>query len=86
MRHLFLIFFLITTFACSNNDSIVTSSFIEEPTQEELRAAMRFHGILVAKQDENYEWYFIRDGKRCPLFAYLKRPDNKLSNPPENNS
>jgi len=42
-----------------------------EPTCIELRKAMRFHGILFAKEDENHEWYFIREGKRCRLFAYL---------------
>jgi hypothetical protein len=73
MRYLFLIILLITTFGCSNHESKVSLSNPEEPTREELRNAMRFHGILVAKQDENYEWYFMRQGKRCPLFAYLKK-------------
>jgi hypothetical protein len=73
MRYLFLIILLITTFACSNPESKVSLSNSEEPTREELRNAMRFHGILVAKQDENYKWYFMREGKRCPLFAYLKK-------------
>lgn len=86
MRNLVLLFFLMITFACSNNDIKVTSSLIEEPTREDLRAAMRFHGILVAKQDENHEWYFIRGGKRCPLFAHFKKQENKPSNTPENNS
>jgi len=44
-----------------------------EPTIEELRAAMRFHGIFVAEQDENREWYFVRAGKNINLFAYQKR-------------
>lgn len=86
MRNLFLIILLITTFACSNHESKVSLSNPEEPTREELRNAMRFHGILVAKQDENHEWYFMREGKRCPLFAYLKKLHNKQSNASENNS
>ncbi len=87
MRYLFLIIFLITTFACSNHESKVSLSNPEEqPTREELRNAMRFHGILFAKQDENHEWYFMREGKRCPLFAYLKNRHNKQSNGSENNS
>ena len=86
MRNLVLLIFLMITFACSNNNSKVTSSLIEVPTREDLRAAMRFHGILIAKQDKNHEWYFIRDGKRCPLFAHLKKQENTPANTPENNS
>jgi len=77
MRYLFLTILLITTLACSNIESEVSLSDFEEPTREELRNAMRFHGILIAKQDENREWYFVRDGKRCPLFSYLKTRHNK---------
>jgi hypothetical protein len=44
-----------------------------EPTREELRKAMRYHGILYAEQDDNGEWYFIRDGKRCRLFVYKEK-------------
>jgi len=81
MRYLFLIILLLTTFACSNNESKVSVSNPEEPSREKLRNAMRFHGILVAKQDENHEWYFMREGKRCPLFAYLKKQQhNRQSN------
>ena len=86
MRNLVLSIFLIITFGCSNNDSRVTPSLIEEPTREELRNAMRFHGILIAKQDENLEWHFMRDGKRCPLLAYSKKQENKLSNTSKNKS
>jgi hypothetical protein len=86
VRNLVLSIFLIITFGCFNNDSRVTPSLIEEPTREELRNAMRFHGILIAKQDENHEWYFMREGKRCPLFAYLKKQENKPSNTSINKS
>jgi secreted PhoX family phosphatase len=41
-----------------------------EPSREELKEAMRYHGILYAEMDKNGEWYFVRDGKRCRLFAY----------------
>jgi hypothetical protein len=71
---------LITTFACSYDESKVTRSTTDEPTREELRNAMRFHGILFAKQDENHEWYFDRNGKRCPLFAYLEKQRRKQVN------
>jgi hypothetical protein len=30
-----------------------------EPTREELRKAMRYHGILFAEMDELGEWYFV---------------------------
>jgi hypothetical protein len=33
---------------------------------------MRYHGILFAEQDDKGEWYFIRNGKRCRLFAHLE--------------
>jgi hypothetical protein len=86
MRYLFLIFFLMTTWACSDHESKVVLYHPPEPTREELRKAMRFHGILVAKQDENHEWYFVRGGKRCPLFSYLKNQHNKQGNLSKNNS
>ncbi|WAC07479.1 MAG: hypothetical protein OS130_14865 [Thermodesulfobacteriota bacterium] len=86
MRYWFLIIILIITFACSKQESKISLSNPEEPTREELRNAMRFHGILIAKQDENHEWYFMREGKRCPLFAYLKKQRNKQNNASENNS
>jgi hypothetical protein len=44
----------------------------KEPTRNELKRAMRYHGIFAAKEEENRKWYFMRDGKRCQLFAYLK--------------
>jgi len=48
-----------------------------EPTIEDLRKAMRYHGIFFARENENHEWYFVRDGKRCRLFAYLKAVKRK---------
>jgi len=44
-----------------------------EPTRGELKKAMKYHGILYAERDKNGEWYFIRDGQRCRLFAYKER-------------
>ena len=71
MRYAFLLIFLMVA-ACSNSNMTVTSSNRVEPTKQELRKAMRHHGILFAQQDDSGEWYFMRDGKRCRLFAYLK--------------
>ncbi|WAC06598.1 MAG: hypothetical protein OS130_10065 [Thermodesulfobacteriota bacterium] len=48
-----------------------------EPTRDDLRKAMRYHGILIAQEDEDHQWFFIRDGKRCRLFAYLKTVKRK---------
>lgn len=80
MRYLALIVLLMITFACSSNDIKVADSEHKEPTREELRKAMRYHGILIAMQDEkNHEWYFIRDGKRCSLFSYLKNRQRRTS-------
>jgi len=43
-----------------------------EPTEAELAAAHQYHGILYSEEGEDHEWYFIRNGKKCNLFAYLK--------------
>jgi len=50
---------------------------LSEPTRDELREAMRYHGILFAEQDETGEWIFIRDGKRCRLFTYKEKDYEK---------
>jgi len=71
MRYAFLLIFL-TIVACSNSNIKVTSYKQTEPTRQELRKAMRHHGVLFAQQDDNGEWYFLRDGKRCRLFASLE--------------
>lgn len=57
---------------CSNPEARVVPFRAEEPSVEELRQAMRYHGVLFAEQDESGEWYFRREGKRCRLFAYQK--------------
>ena len=75
MRYWYLIIVLVIG-ACSNGDITVKPSDYREPAREDLRKAMRYHGILFAKQDYNREWYFIRKGKRCRLFAYLEDPEN----------
>lgn len=43
-----------------------------EPTEAELAAAHRHHGILYSYEGEDHKWYFVRDGKECNLFSYLK--------------
>lgn len=40
--------------------------------KEEIMKLHKYHGILISKADEK-GWYFIRDGKRCPLFKGNKR-------------
>lgn len=55
----------------------VVDSGYTEPTREELRNSMKHHGILFSREDENHEWYFMRDGKRCRLFAYLTSRGNQ---------
>lgn len=71
MRYVFLIIFLAIT-ACSSSNITVASSKQIEPTRKELRKAMQHHGVLFAQQDDKGEWYFMRDGKRCWLFASLE--------------
>jgi len=75
MRFLYL-FILLTILACSNSGITAKPPDYWEPTRQELRKAMRYHGITFAEQDDNREWVFIRSGKRCRLFAYL---DNRRS-------
>jgi len=53
---------------------------IENPYKEYLKSnkdikrAMRYHGIQFAEYDcDKHEWFFIRKGDRCNLFAYLEK-------------
>jgi hypothetical protein len=69
LKDLILLFFLFIA-ACSSSDATVQNIGFEEPTREELKVAMRYHGVRFAEQDNNGEWYFYRDGQRCRLFAY----------------
>ena len=75
MRYLLAIL-LLTTIACSNSSIKAIPSEVKEPTREEIKLAMRYHGVLFAQQDDKGEWYFSRNGKRCRLFAYLEIPPN----------
>jgi len=79
MRFLYLPIILLIL-ACSNSDISVNPPDYWEPTREELRKAMRYHGVTFAEQDDTREWVFIRGGKRCRLFAYL---DNRNIVPPK---
>lgn len=58
--------------ACSNNEKTVQPSSHQEPTREELKDAMKYHGVQYAEEGDNGEWYFYRNGKRCRLFSYLE--------------
>lgn len=61
---------LVVISGCNTSDPVVRPATYREPTEAELAAAHRYHGILYAEEDENHEWYFVREGKRCRLFAY----------------
>jgi hypothetical protein len=56
--------------ACSESNAVVYSGKPNAPSREELRQAMQHHGILAAKRDQDGQWYFVREGKRCALFAF----------------
>ncbi len=64
--------------ACSSSEATVKPLGFEEPTREELKEAMHYHGVQFAEQDNDGKWYFYRDGKRCRLFAYLDRSQQQL--------
>jgi len=55
---------------CSPREMKVQASHLKEPSEEDLRKAMRHHGILFAEQGEDGDWYFHRNGKQYRLFAY----------------
>ncbi len=55
------------------NREIVTIENYPERTVEELREAHAYHGIKFSEQGVDGDWFFVRDGKRCKLFAYLGR-------------
>ena len=57
--------------ACSGKEATVQNVGFDEPSREELKEAMHYHGVTFAEQDTDGEWYFYRDGQRCRLFAYL---------------
>lgn len=65
------ILFITLIVACSGKDATVQHVGFEEPSREELKKAMNYHGVAFAEQDRDGQWYFYRDGKRCRLFAYL---------------
>ena len=67
---------LLMLLGCSNSDITAKPPDHWEPSREELRKAMRYHGITFAEQDDTREWFFLRSGRRCRLFAYL---DNRNS-------
>lgn len=51
-----------------SNEPIVIDSGQRIRSIEDLKRAMRFHGIQIAKQDEDGVWYFVRDNKKCKVF------------------
>ncbi len=53
------------------NRKIVTVENYPERTVEELKKAHAYHGIKFSEQGVDGDWFFVRDGKRCKLFAYL---------------
>ena len=69
IHYYLLILFLCAISACSEGDAIVNEGNANVPSREELRQAMQYHGIVSAERDQCGNWYFIREGKRCALFA-----------------
>ena len=67
---------LVLVSACTNSNATVQPIGFKEPSREELKEAMQYHGVCFAEQDEQGEWYFYRDGKRCRLFAHVDRPES----------
>ena len=61
---------LVVISGCNTSDPVVRPATYREPTEAELAAAHRYHGILYAEEDASHEWYFMREGKRCRLFSY----------------
>lgn len=39
----------------------------QEPTREELKRVMRYHGITYAEEDADGSWFFMRNGERCNI-------------------
>lgn len=61
--------FICAVSACSQGEAIIYSDDATVvPSREELRRAMQYHGVQSAQRDDDGHWYFIRNGKRCPLF------------------
>lgn len=71
-RYLLIPLFLCAVSACSEGEAIVYSDVVKVPSRDELRRAMRYHGVMSAQRDEDGQWYFIRDGKRCQLFSFAQ--------------
>ena len=46
---------------------------VDEMTTKELAEAHTYHGILWSFQERDGEWYFLREGKKCKLFAYKEK-------------
>jgi len=53
----------------------IVSSEVVEPSERELAAAHRRHGINYSWEDNRGEWWFTNErGEKCKLFADRLRP------------
>ena len=50
--------------------AVVIAVAVDKMTTKELAEAHAHHGILWSFQERDGEWYFLREGKKCKLFAY----------------
>jgi len=64
----FSIIILLILVFISPRKAVVIKNPNPEKSRQELRAAMKYHGVLFAFK-ENGKWYFLRDGKKCRLFS-----------------
>lgn len=48
-------------------------SLFQQASREDLRRAHHYHGIQYSFQEEGGRWFFMRDEKRCGLFAYRNK-------------
>jgi hypothetical protein len=86
MRYLvaFILFLLLIWWAREEQIRWEKSVIIPPPSHkeyscEELGKAMRYHGVLSCKQDDNYKWYFMRGKKKVYLFKYKEKLNDKAS-------
>lgn len=72
-----LTFISLLTFLAKEDLDLWAKAYIVQtsscPTKKEFRKAYKYHGICFSYySEERKRWEFKREGKICPLFAYLK--------------
>ena len=64
-----LIFLTVCVLYACNEEPIVQKGKLEYKTRIELKEAMKYHGLVFAKQDKDTgKWYFERNGEKINLF------------------